>query len=394
MCKSKENLQSRDSGKKNVHEIVPQEESSDSEGDQFYVSAIKKQIGVVNKDEKSGEAMWLKSVNVEGKRVKFKLDTGAEVSVLPLHIMKAVDCRKKIEKTNVTLVAYGSNDFTIKPVGEVILECNVNGKSAKILFIVVDSEGQLALLGLSGCVNLDLVKKVDSIMFDKFKTLDDVTNSYPEVFEGLGEFPTPHKIILKQDAVPHVQPIRRIPQALHSRVKHKLEQLEKEGIIAKVDKPTEWLNPLVIVEKKNNDLRLCLDPKFLNNAISRELFLIPTVSEIACSLSNKSYFSVLDMKDGYFQVKITNESADYCSFGTPFGRYQFLRLPFGIRSAPEVFQRKNYELFGDIKGVGIYFDDLIITGSTEQEHDDNLRLVLERAKKYNIKFNKAKIQFK
>lgn len=72
-------------------------------------------------------------------------------------------------------------------------------------------------------------------------------------------------------------------------MKLKLEQLEKDGIIAKVNKPTEWLNPLVIVEKKNNDLRLCLDPKFLNEAISREHFLIPTVNEIASTLSNKHW---------------------------------------------------------------------------------------------------------
>ncbi|XP_031335047.1 uncharacterized protein K02A2.6-like [Photinus pyralis] len=190
------------------------------------------------------------------------------------------------------------------------------------------------------------------------------------------------------------EPIRRIPQALYSRVKEKLVQLEKDGIITKQDKPTEWLNPLVIVEKSNGDLRLCLDPKYLNEAISREHFLIPTVEEIASKLSKKSYFTVLDMKDGYFQVRITDESSEYCSFGTPFGRYRFLRLPFGIKSAPEVFQKKNYEVFGDIDGVGIYFDDLIITGTTEQEHDEKLRLVLERAKKFNIKFNRNKIQFK
>ena len=93
--------------------------------------------------------------------------------------------------------------------------------------------------------------------------------------------------------------------------------------------------------KKNKDLRLCLDPKYLNEAIQREPFLIPTADEISSKLANKSYFSVLDMKDGYFQVKITDDSADYCSFGTLFGRYQFKRLPFGIRSALELFQKKN-----------------------------------------------------
>lgn len=100
------------------------------------------------------------------------------------------------------------------------------------------------------------------------------------------------------------------------------------------------------------------------------------------------------MKDGYFQVGIDDESSDLCAFGTPFGLYKFCRLPFGICSAPEVFQRLNCECFGDIAGVGIYFDDIIITGSSELEHDQNLQLVLERAEKFNIKFNKQKIQFK
>lgn len=116
--------------------------------------------------------------------------------------------------------------------------------------------------------------------------------------------------------------------------------------------------------------------------------------EIASKLTNKAVFTVLDMKDGYFQVKIDNQSSDYCTFGTPFGRYQFCRLPFGLSSAPEVFQRKNFELFGDIDGVEIYFDDLIISGETEADHDKNLKCVLDRAVKYNIKFNQDKIQFK
>lgn len=137
-----------------------------------------------------------------------------------------------------------------------------------------------------------------------------------------------------------------------------------------------------------------MDPKYLNQAIQREHFLIPTAEEIASKLCDKEYFTVLDMKDGYFQVKLDNESSDYTTFGTPFGRYKFLRLPFGICSAPEVFQRKNYEIFGDLEGVGLYFDDLIITGSNELEHDRNLQLVLERALKYNVRFNSSKIQFK
>lgn len=78
------------------------------------------------------------------------------------------------------------------------------------------------------------------------------------------------------------------------------------------------------------------------------------MDEIAGKLSNKQFFTGLDMKDGYWQVCLDASSSDLCTFGTPFGRYQFTRMPFGINSAPEVFQRKNYEIFGDLQGVGIY----------------------------------------
>lgn len=188
--------------------------------------------------------------------------------------------------------------------------CEVNGHKSLINFVVIDANNQLPLLGLPGCVDLKLIKRLASISNESnagFDSLASVISQYKSVFDGLGEFPNVHHIHLKGDAIPHIQPPRRVPKALHERLKLKLEQLENQGIIEKIEKPTDWLNPLVIVEKKNGDLRLCLDPKFLNQAIQREHFLIPTAEEIAVKLSHKEYFTVLDMKDGYFQVKIDDE---------------------------------------------------------------------------------------
>lgn len=276
-------------GRRNVYEV--QEDDSASESEQFCINAISKQVGVLsNSNLCQKQAMWHQKVIVEGEEIEFKLDTGAEVSVLPMQYLKKMSCRGDIVKSNITLVAYGSDKFKIKPIGEVTLKCKARDKSFEIPFIVVNNESHTPLLGLNACLQLNLVKRVDFIAMNKFKTFEDVVNSYPMIFEGLGEFPTPHRIILKENATSRILPIRRIPQALHTRVKLKLEQMERDCIIAKVDEPTDWLNPLVIVEKKNKDLRLCLDPKYLNEAISREHFLIPTVDEIASKLSNKSFF--------------------------------------------------------------------------------------------------------
>lgn len=400
VCMKKD--ETKNKPRKKVHEVKERvkqeyETSEDSDEDnsgsdstsgnsEFFVSSITKNVGSV-------EELWKSKVCVEGTVIEFKLDTGAEVSIIPVYLFRSLKTKKQLNATNVTLISYGSSEFRIKPIGKISLECSVNKEVVLIDFLVVDCKNQMALLGLSACVKLNLIQRIDNVSLS-FNSINNLISKYSKVFSGLGQFPSKYKIILKENVVPHTQPSRRVPQAIYEKLKKKLDNLQALNIIQKVEKPTDWLNPLVIVEKKNGDLRLCLDPKFLNQAIKREPFLIPTADEIASKLSNKKYFTVLDMKDGYFQVMLDKQSSNLCAFATPFGRYKFCRMPFGISSAPEVFQKLNFELFGDIKGVEIYFDDLIITGSSEFEHDQNLKLVLDRAEKFNIKFNKDKIQLK
>lgn len=107
-------------------------------------------------------------------------------------------------------------------------------------------------------------------------------------------------------------------------------------------------------------MRICLDPKELNNGLVREQFTVPTLEEITPKLINKKYYSVLDLKDGYYHIKLDEKSSKYCTFSTPFGNYRFLRLAFGLSVAPELFMKQNEKYFGDIEDVIIYFDDLLI----------------------------------
>ena len=112
--------------------------------------------------------------------------------------------------------------------------------------------------------------------------------------------------------------------------------MEKMKVIVKIEEPTQWVNPIVIVEKPNGKLRICLDPRDLNTAVMREHFQLPTVEEITCRLSEAKYFTVLDASSGFWQLKLDEASTRLCTFNTPFGRYRFLRLPFGINSATEM----------------------------------------------------------
>ena len=143
---------------------------------------------------------------------------------------------------------------------------------------------------------------------------------------------------------------------------------------------------------KPNKIRICIDPRDLNEAIRMEYFSMTTIEEIVADMPQAKVFSVLDDTSGYWQVKLDEESSKLCTFNTPFGRYRFTRLPFGIKSAPEVFQNCMYYLFADLEGVKVIVDDLLIWGKDDAEND--IRLKQDRAREVNLKFNAKKCQIK
>ena len=114
--------------------------------------------------------------------------------------------------------------------------------------------------------------------------------------------------------------------------------------------------------------------------------------EIACDLKGKVVFSTLDLKDGYWQVELDAQSSFLCTFNTPFGRHHFTRMPFGLKSAAEVFQKKNEAVFEGISGVYIVADDIIIAAPRIEEHDKILKQVLDHAEAHNVKLNYDKLQ--
>ena len=170
--------------------------------------------------------------------------------------------------------------------------------------------------------------------------------------------------------------------------------MEKLKVIERVYEPTEWVNSMVTVVKPNGKLRICIDPRDLNKAIKREHYPMKTIEEIASRMPNATTFSVLDASSGFWQVKLDDPSLKLCTFNTPFGCYKFNRLPFGISSAQDVFQAVTSEMFEDIEGIEVIVDDILVWGSTVEEHDARLERVLERTQERNLKLNKDKSQIR
>ena len=151
----------------------------------------------------------------------------------------------------------------------------------------------------------------------------------------------PGKVHLQVDktVTPVVMPPRRVPLSVKDRSKEELERLEKLGYIVPVVQPTEWVSSLVTVHKPNGKIRVCIDPLHLNKALKRGHYPLPQLDDVLPCMSQAKVFTKADCKEGFLQIELDDESSLLMTFQTPWGRYRWTRMPFGISPAPEIFQQ-------------------------------------------------------
>ena len=239
-------------------------------------------------------------------------------------------------------------------------------------------------------------------------TQEKVETTYADVFQGLGKFPgEPYKLRLKPDAVPAKHRPRRVPVHLQDAFHEEVERLVKIDVLEKVTEPTEWVNSFVIVEKVidssnahspnhviKKSIRLCIDPKDLNEALEREPYYSRSIDELISMFAGAKVFTIVDMDKGYWQVVLHPESRKLTCMAFDIGRYQFKRLPMGSKVASDIFQRMLDSVYIGLPGVTGIADDMVIFGRNEEEHDKNLILFLETTRKNGLVLNKKKLQFK
>ncbi|XP_048581024.1 uncharacterized protein K02A2.6-like isoform X1 [Nematostella vectensis] len=334
-------------------------------------------------------------LSLNGKNVTFKLDSGAECNVIPEAVAKELDCT--IEQTALKLRAFGGNP--LKTVGKCYIDTIVQGQESPIAveYYIVEHNVR-PILGVETCLTLGLITfsggaRAQGLSIDALEQPRNLLDQFEDVFTGLGCVEGEYDICLKEGARPTIQHQRNVPLRLIEQLKTTINDLEQREVIKKVNEPVEWVSNLVIVEKKDKSLRLCLDPPDLNEAIVREDYKPPSIEKISSTLNGCTVFTVVDMSSCYWHKKLSDAASLLCTFNAPFGRIRFCRMPFGISCASEVAQKMVEEHFGDI-GVLPVYDDIIIAGKTTAEHDRALHKVLERARERNIRFNKSKIQYR
>ncbi len=329
--------------------------------------------------------------------VVFKLDTGAEASVMPLSVFQKLFLPqyvlgKPIEKLKAYRGTQISNLVTFT------LFVKNNKIKIPVVFNVTEDTGP-AILGNEACIELGLVTfncVIDTIHSSSPLTKEYILKEYSDVFNGIGHLGgEPYHIQLGDNAEPVVNPPRSVAIDLQDQFQQELEHMKAMGIISPVTQPTEWVNAFVVVEKSEGQgLRICLDPRELNKNIKREHYYTRTIDDILPKVAGAKYFSVLDARSGYWMVELDEDSSLLTTFSTPFGRFKFNRLPFGIVVSQDVFQRKMDKIFGDLSGTTGIADDTFVYGADEKSHDENIIRLLERAKQKGVKFNPNKLQLK
>lgn len=363
-----------------VYELVDDSESESDQEKSYYIDSIE----VPSIEDEAHTQLKLNNMNV-----KVKIDTGAKISVMKEETLKKIKEDAEInEDAAITIKAYGGDKFSTLGTAELV--CNHRSTECIIVFHVIPKHRPgTTLLGLNDCLKLGLVQLSKEVYH--VTTEPEVFDKYRHIFDEskIGNLPVKYKLDVDESVPPVVRPPRRIPIAIKNEVKKELNRMEDLGVIEKAVAATEWVSGMVAAKKKSGEVRICIDPRDLNTALRRPHHPMTTIEEVVQGISGATIFSTLDAKSGFWQIPLAKESKKYTAFNTPFGRYQFCRLPFGLNSSSEVFQRTMEQLFTGYP-CSIIVDDILVWGKTSDEHNKNLEAVLQRCEEINLKLNKEK----
>ena len=192
------------------------------------------------------------------------------------------------------------------------------------------------------------------------------------------------------DAAPVRQPPRRISPHRQEEVTALLADMENRGIIQPSKSP--WASPVVLVRKKDNTLRFCVDYRKVNELTKKDAYPLPRVDDTLETLSGSKWFSTLDLLSGYWQVEVEECDRDKTAFVMKEGLYEFKVMPFGLSNALATFQRLMDLTLAGLQWSHclVYLDDIIVMGHSFEEHLGNLNLVLERLRDANLKVKPVK----
>lgn len=324
-------------------------------------------------------------------------DSAASCNIVDEHtynyVLKDVVKLEPITSTE-HINAYGGTELV--PIGKFTADISIGNVCISGLFYVMP-ENYGCLLSVTTSVKLGLITISDHVLSNIGITASkNLLTKNPQLFDGIGcmkDYKV--KFHIDPSIAPVAQRHRRIPFHLRKMVEAELERLENLDIIEHVDGPTPWVSPLVAAPKPKNpkEIRLCVDMRRPNKAIIRERHPAPTLDDIQNRVNGASVFSKLDLRSGYHQLLLDEDSRYITTFSTHVGLRRYKRLNFGISCASEIFQNAIEHVIDGIAGAMNMSDDIIIFGKDQESHDKALEQVFQRLSDNNLTLNGDKCEF-
>jgi hypothetical protein len=268
------------------------------------------------------------TMKLAGQSIRFQVDSGATCNVICRRDLPK-NCR--VERSKKVLHMFNGTQMVSRGKCLVNMVNPKNGTVYETEFVVVEEECN-PLLGSKTVQQMDLVEvKYENIAMVRENadreqmglTMHQISQEYEDIFTGEGEFRNELHLEIDETVSPVKQPVRRVPVAMKAKLKEELVRLERLGVVRPVDTPTDWVSSLVLVKKP----RVCIDPKPLNKALKRSHYSLPIIDDLLPELSKAKVFSVCDVKNRFWHVCLDEESSYLTTFGTPFGRYSWLKMP-------------------------------------------------------------------
>lgn len=332
------------------------------------------------------------TVDVCGKPLLMEVDSGASVSVMAKSRLQQLLPSVPVQPSQVFLRSFSGELKKVQ--GKADVRVKFQGKEAQ-LPIFLTGDGSPTLLGRNWMHELGIGISDVEVSIHALSDIKHLVQDYSEVFEdGLGTFRgTKASIHVPSDAPPRFFKPRPLPYALTDGVTQEIQRLQRDSIVVPV-KTAKWASPIVPVVKKDGRIRICGDFGVTINPVATvEKYPIPRIEDLWNVLAGGEKFTKLDLRDAYQQVVLDEASREYVTISTHMGLFQYTRLPFGVSSAPAIFQREMENLLRGLPHVAVYFDDILVTGANDAEHLRNLRAVLGKLLESGLKLKLEKCHF-
>ncbi|KAL3969328.1 DNA (cytosine-5)-methyltransferase 3B [Sarotherodon galilaeus] len=321
-----------------------------------------------------------------------QIDTGSKASLVSYNVYRKCLKHLPLKPSNTVFKGYTGHRVPMKGMTEVTVQCN--DQTAK-LPVYVTQKNCPAIMGRVWLKAIRLNWQEVRKLSHGSSQLQAILGKHKEVFrEELGSMKKiTVKLHLKPDSKPVFMKARPVPYAIRPKVESNLDPLVKNGVLEPVT-TSEWATPIVPVPKKDGGIRLCRDFKVsVNPVLTAEQYPLPLIDDLFAGLSGGQKFRKIDLNQAYLQMHVEEQSREMLTINTHKGLFRYCRLPFGITSAPALFQRAIDQILSGLPGVQCYLDDILCTGADDEEHLRNLDATLQRLKEYGLRVRKEKCDF-